>query len=47
MDGGHAAFMLAEEVTCIVLPDELTYVDGALVACGFGAPGAFFRNYAA
>ena len=38
MDGGHAAFLVAEEVTCILLPDELTYVDGALVACGFGAP---------
>ena len=28
--------MLAEETTCIYLPDELSYVDGALVACGFG-----------
>ena len=31
--------MLAEEVTCILLPQELTYVDGALVACGFGEIG--------
>ena len=35
-DGGHAPFLLAEENTCIVLPDNLSYVDGALVACGFG-----------
>ncbi len=35
-DGGHAPFLLAEENTCIALPDNLTYVDGALVACGFG-----------
>jgi len=35
-DGGHADYMLAEEATCIDLPDELTYVDGALVSCGFG-----------
>lgn len=35
-DGGHAAYMLAEENTCIPLPDNLTYVDGALVSCGFG-----------
>ncbi len=35
-DGGHADFMLAEEITCIRLPTELSYVDGALVACGFG-----------
>lgn len=35
-DGGHADYMLAEENTCIPLPDTLSYVDGALVACGFG-----------
>ena len=35
-DGGHAPFLLAEERTLVRLPDELTYVDGALVACGFG-----------
>jgi threonine dehydrogenase-like Zn-dependent dehydrogenase len=35
-DGGHADYLLAEENTCIPLPDELSYVDGALVACGFG-----------
>ncbi len=35
-DGGHAEYLLAEENTCVALPDELSYVDGALVACGFG-----------
>lgn len=35
-DGGHAPYLLAEENTCIALPDNLTYVDGALIACGFG-----------
>lgn len=35
-DGGHAPFLLAEERTCIPLPDELSFVDGALIACGFG-----------
>ncbi len=35
-DGGHAPYMLADERTCIPLPDSLSYVDGALVACGFG-----------
>lgn len=35
-DGGHAPFLLAEENTCIALPDNLTFVDGALIACGFG-----------
>lgn len=35
-DGGHAQFLLAEEADCILLPEPLTYVDGALVSCGFG-----------
>jgi threonine dehydrogenase-like Zn-dependent dehydrogenase len=35
-DGGHADYILAEENTCVALPPELSYVDGALVACGFG-----------
>jgi threonine dehydrogenase-like Zn-dependent dehydrogenase len=35
-DGGHAPYLLAEENTCVRLPDNLTYLDGALVACGFG-----------
>ncbi len=35
-DGGHADYLLAEENTCVTLPDYLSYVDGALVACGFG-----------
>jgi len=35
-DGGHAAYLLAEENTCVKLPDSLSYVDGALCACGFG-----------
>ena len=35
-NGGHAAYLLAEERTCIPLPDELSFVDGALIACGFG-----------
>jgi len=35
-DGGHADFLLAEERSCLVLPDELSFVDGACVACGFG-----------
>ena len=29
-DGGHAESLLAEEATCILLPDELSYVGGAL-----------------
>jgi threonine dehydrogenase-like Zn-dependent dehydrogenase len=35
-DGGMAEFLLVEEKDLIHLPDELTYADGAQVACGFG-----------
>ncbi len=35
-DGGHADYMVAEENTCVKLPDSLSYADGALCACGFG-----------
>jgi threonine dehydrogenase-like Zn-dependent dehydrogenase len=35
-DGGMADYMLAEEKDLVALPKELTYADGAQVACGFG-----------
>jgi threonine dehydrogenase-like Zn-dependent dehydrogenase len=35
-DGGMAEYMLAEEKDLVALPDELSYTDGAQVACGFG-----------
>jgi threonine dehydrogenase-like Zn-dependent dehydrogenase len=35
-DGGHAPFLLADERTLVALPDNLTYLDGAMVACGLG-----------
>src|SRR5271157_2165226 len=35
-DGGMAGYLLAEEKDLVALPDELTYADGAQVACGFG-----------
>lgn len=35
-DGGHADYCLAEENTCVALPEPLSYEDGALIACGFG-----------
>ena len=45
-DGGHAAYMMAEENTCVALPDSLSYVDGALVACGFGTAYEALRRAA-
>ena len=35
-DGGHADFLLAEERDLLRLPDALSFLDGACVACGFG-----------
>jgi threonine dehydrogenase-like Zn-dependent dehydrogenase len=35
-DGGMAPYILADEKDLVFLPDELTYTDGAQVACGFG-----------
>jgi threonine dehydrogenase-like Zn-dependent dehydrogenase len=34
--GGHEDFMVADEATLVTLPDELSYLDGAMVACGIG-----------
>lgn len=35
-NGGMAEYILAEEKDLILLPDSLSYCDGAQVACGFG-----------
>lgn len=35
-NGGMAPYILADEKDLVHLPDELTYTDGAQVACGFG-----------
>ena len=35
-DGGMADYLIAEEKDLVFLPDELSYLDGAQVACGFG-----------
>lgn len=35
-DGGHAELLLADERDLLVLPDPLSFLDGACVACGFG-----------
>lgn len=35
-DGGMAEYIIAEEKDLVLLPDELTYTDGAQIACGFG-----------
>lgn len=35
-NGGMAEYLLAEEKDLVLLPDNLSYLDGAQVACGFG-----------
>ncbi|MBN2164543.1 MAG: zinc-binding dehydrogenase [Pontiellaceae bacterium] len=35
-DGGMAPYIVAEEKDLVMLPEELSYADGAQVACGFG-----------
>lgn len=35
-DGGMAQYIRAEEKDLVLLPDELSFSDGAQVACGFG-----------
>jgi threonine dehydrogenase-like Zn-dependent dehydrogenase len=35
-DGGMADYLLAEEKDLLHLPDQLSFADGAQVACGFG-----------
>ena len=45
-DGGHAQYLLAEESTCVALPDALSHVDGALIACGFGTAYEGLRRIA-
>jgi threonine dehydrogenase-like Zn-dependent dehydrogenase len=35
-DGGMADFCLVDEPDLVLLPDSLSYADGACVACGFG-----------
>lgn len=45
-DGGHAPYLLAEERTLVALPDELSFLDGALVACGLGTAWAACRRAA-
>ncbi|MCL2060577.1 MAG: zinc-binding dehydrogenase [Oscillospiraceae bacterium] len=35
-DGGMAKYVLADEKDLVPLPDNLSYIDGAMIACGFG-----------
>lgn len=43
-DGGHAAYLVAEEADCVELPAGLSFVDGAFMACGFGTAWECLRR---
>ena len=43
-DGGHAPYLLAEVRTLVRLPEPLTFLDGAMVACGLGTAYAACRR---
>ena len=43
-DGGHAPYLLADERTLVRLPEPLTFLDGAMVACGLGTAYAACRR---
>ena len=45
-DGGHAPYMLADETTLVPLPEPLTFLDGACVACAFGTVYEALRRMA-
>jgi threonine dehydrogenase-like Zn-dependent dehydrogenase len=44
--GGHAPLMLAEARTLIPLPDELSHIDGAMIACGIATAYSACRKAA-
>ncbi|TDL24572.1 oxidoreductase [Rickenella mellea] len=35
-DGGHGEYLVADQQSLVLLPDQLTYLDGAIIACGLG-----------
>jgi threonine dehydrogenase-like Zn-dependent dehydrogenase len=45
-DGGHAEYLLAEEKDLILLPDALSYEDGAFISCGVGTAYEGILRYA-
>ena len=44
LNGGHADFMLCAASTLVPLPDDLTFAEGASIACGTGTAYAALRK---
>jgi threonine dehydrogenase-like Zn-dependent dehydrogenase len=36
LDGCFAEYMVADDMCCVSLPDHMSYIEGAMTACGFG-----------
>lgn len=43
-NGGHAPLLLVEQRSLIRLPDELTFIDGAMIACGVATAYSAIRK---
>ncbi len=43
-NGGHAPLLLVEQRSLIALPDALSFIDGAMIACGVGTAYSAIRK---
>ena len=43
-DGSHADFVIADERNCVPLPDSLSFIDGAFIACPGGTAYSAMRK---
>lgn len=44
VDGSHADYILTDARNCMILPDELSFIDGAMIACGTGTAYSALRK---
>ena len=44
IDGSHADFIIADERNCVLLPDEVSFIDGAFIACPGGTAYSAMRK---
>jgi L-iditol 2-dehydrogenase len=44
IDGSHADFVIADERNCVLMPDSVSFIDGAFVACPGGTAYSSMRK---
>lgn len=44
IDGSHADYVIADERNCVLLPDEVSFIDGAFIACPAGTAYSAMRK---